>query len=124
MSILHFEEETKDLSDFEKNKIVVIVTNLLSDAKGIDNMTSSKQLLDALAMRGIKSNDQRIRKIIQHIRKKHILRGLIATSKGYYLSTSPKEIRDYAHKSYGSRINEMAEVQREILADADYFEGI
>lgn len=124
MSILNFEEETKELSDFEKNKIVVIVTNLLSDAKGVDKMISSKQLIEALALREIKVCDQRVRKVIQHIRKNHILRGLIASSRGYYLSNNPKEIRDYAHKSYGSRINEMAKVQREILADADYFDGI
>lgn len=124
MSIQNFEEQTKDLTKKELEKIVPIVSNLLADAKGLEFTTSSSKIIEVLRDRGFNLDDKRIRKIVQHIRKNHIVRGVIATSKGYYVSTSAKEIREYAHKSYGSRINEMAKVQKEILADADYFDGI
>lgn len=119
--IKSFEEQTKEVTDKEK-PVVAIIVSLISEAKDYDHRINSLHIIQRLSERQIAISDSRIRKIIQHIRKKHTLRGLCADSGGYWLSTDPKEIRNYAYESYGSRIREMQKVYDELMKDAEYFE--
>jgi hypothetical protein len=117
-----FEEETYELKEGELKHIVPIIANLIGGAVGKENAIRSTDMLEYLELRNYRTSDSRIRKMVQYLRMNKKLRGLIAGNGGYYISKDPKEIREYAENSYGSRIREMEKIKVSILEDAHYYE--
>lgn len=96
-----FETYTSDLNQYETETLLPIVVAGLGYKKGRANAVTNKQIVSRLRDRGLKINDARVRKLINHIRNNNILPGLIATSEGYYISTDPTEVNNYIESLVG-----------------------
>ena len=72
-----FSEQTKPLTDYEDKVILPLIVH------------------------GCKIDSPRIRKIINHIRLSGMVIGLIATSEGYYIAETRKELEDYLRSLEG-----------------------
>lgn len=94
--ITNFEEITKDLSDEEKRALPQLI--LLFEQHSVRNPIKEPQVLIVLNTKlellsiKIKISGPRLRKLCNLIRSNSII-PLIATSKGYYVSYSKKEIQ-------------------------------
>lgn len=108
--ITGFEEQTKDLTEEEKKLLPGFISGLRTKI-GFKNAITSKKIAKAYEATGVKIDGPRIRKIINYIRCRALLPGLIATSKGYYVTTDPKELADYI-KSLEERIKSIEMVKR------------
>jgi hypothetical protein len=86
-----FEEQTKDLSPEERKLVAAFVTSL-SRRVGEENAIKSDQIIATYQKSGFKMSGARVRKIISFIREECMVPGLIATSKGYYVSNDPAKI--------------------------------
>lgn len=97
-----FSIETKPLTELEK-KLVPVIVRGLSKKIGPANVVSNKGICAGL-LKTCKVNisEARVSKIINHIRMKYLVPGLLANGSGYYISKNPKEIKGYI-KSLESR---------------------
>jgi len=85
-------DETKELTDDEMGLVPIIVKRF-NDKKGKVHIVTNEQIRKGLkANLDIDITEPRVRKIIQYIRVKNLLIGLIATSKGYFLATDSAEV--------------------------------
>ena len=105
--MLHgFENETKDLTEDELS-LVPLLVGTLKYKVGVKNAITNKLLIRFLAAytgengKPINISEARIRKIINHIRMHDMIPGLLASSKGYYVSNDPKEIEGYIQSLKG-----------------------
>ena len=87
-----FEKETAELNDYERNHLLPIVVEKLSLAVGKSNSIKSHYIVDEIKIRGFKVDSARIRKVVHEIRAKGLIKNLMATSNGYYIATSKKDI--------------------------------
>lgn len=90
----NFEQYTHDLNDQEKKVFEIIVRRFESNP-GKDKKVTNKQIVNGLKKIGFQIKEPRIRKIIHHIRTSGALKGLIATSSGYWRTTDPQELRSW-----------------------------
>lgn len=95
-----FEEQTTPLSDYELTLVQGFVKSFLNK-KGADNAITNKQIVEAYKNKGININDARVRKIINYIRNNNLVMGLMASSKGYYVTTDKDEIKQYIDSLIG-----------------------
>lgn len=103
----NFEDYTAELSP-EERKVVPILVNGLNKLIGKKNAWSNKRIAQTIQDRyNIKLSSPRLRKIIQYIRVKDLVPCLIATSNGYYVAATPKEVEDYI-QSLEERINSIS----------------
>lgn len=91
-----FSEQTKPLTDYEDKVILPLIVQGLHGKVG-----KSKAMCSALKSYGCKIDSPRIRKIINHIRLSGMVIGLIATSEGYYIAETRKELEDYLRSLEG-----------------------
>ena len=93
--ITGFQAQTEPLNDYERDTLLPIIcrglANKIGEARAITNAAITKAMRGA----GYQLNEARVRKIINHIRTTGMVRWLIATSKGYYIATSPDEVQQY-----------------------------
>jgi hypothetical protein len=92
--VIGFEEETAELTDLEKKAAKLIALGLNARI-GREAAITNAQIIKAMNKKGYDLNSARIRKIIRYIRIEHMVRNLIATSKGYYVSKDRQEITKY-----------------------------
>ena len=91
----NFEDITFKLTSDEL-EIVPLIVERFRNKPGISNIITNAAICRRLkARRNIETNEPRVRKIVQYIRLKNILPGLIATSKGYYLTSNPIDLVDW-----------------------------
>lgn len=94
--VTNFEEYTAPLTEDEKKLLVVIMAGL--ERRGIKNPIVSRDIMAGVNCRlgeyGVKRKltEARLRKIVNHIRA-NSLQPLMGTTRGYYLSDDPTEIR-------------------------------
>lgn len=84
-----FNDQTAPLTGKELEAIPTI-TNALSNAKGKANAIYNQRLQRLTGF-----NSARIRKCINYIRTRGLVECLIATSKGYYIADTEKELLEY-----------------------------
>lgn len=90
-----FEEITKDLTEEEKKAIPILVKGL-RHRKGKANAITNKRMQEILEKSyGLKISGPRMRKLINNIRIYGMVPCLCATSHGYYVAQSKKEMADY-----------------------------
>lgn len=90
-----FEEETKPLTE-EEEKLVPLFVKGLSGKIGKANAITNAQIKSTLEAKGIKVGDPaRIRKIINHIRIRGLVKNVIASAGGYWVENDPEEIAKY-----------------------------
>lgn len=93
-----FEEITKDLNDFEINKVIHLIALGISTKIGKDKAISSSKICAAINNRkdldGYKLTPVKLRKIMQAIRLSGKIMYLCSNSKGYYVAASSNELDD------------------------------
>lgn len=90
-----FNQHTEPLTDYERNILLPVIAKGLSMRVGAKRAVRNKEIVSAMRRAGYDLNDARLRKIINHIRCCGYVKCLVATSKGYYVATSPDEMSDY-----------------------------
>lgn len=89
-----FERETKDLTQYELSLVPKFIGGF-AGKYGKDNAITNDKIISVLKDRGVKISQSRVRKIINHIRNRGLVEGLIASSAGYYISTDLEELQKY-----------------------------
>ena len=98
--IRNFDKETCPLNSYELDVLLSRITTVLKDRFGKDKaitneMIRNTHLTDYLA------NEARVLKVINHIRTIGIVKGLMATSRGYYIAQSREELETYIDSLQG-----------------------
>lgn len=96
-----FEDETKPLTEYEEAILLPLFVKALSKRIGRDNAITKGEIVDPLKKLNYKISEVRVRKIINHIRIKGIIKGLVASYEGYYVATSDKELADFEESLLG-----------------------
>lgn len=89
-----FEATTAPLSEYEMKVLVPLIVRGLRTKVGKAKAVTNSYIVRCLKGR-YELTEARVRKIINYIRCNDIVPFLIATSTGYYIATSPDEVRDY-----------------------------
>ena len=108
--IRNFEKETDRLSEYEKENMLPVVREVLERAVGKSRAITNSQIVGRY-LPG--ASEARVRKIINHIRNRHIIDGLMATTKGYYVATTREELEGYVESLQG-RISAIRKVMQSI----------
>lgn len=87
-----FEIVTAELNDHEERVLVPMIMSKLSGHRGQKNAIKNKELVLYCMCRNEKVTEPRVRKIVEYIRQKHLIEGLIAKQFGYFIAESPEEI--------------------------------
>jgi heptaprenylglyceryl phosphate synthase len=101
-----FELETHGLTEFELKELIPILVKGFSKRVGKDKAITNNAIIKILSSKyGLKNiSEPRIRKAIHFIRDNGLVPKLIASSNGYWVATSQKEMEDW-RDSLQSRIN-------------------
>ena len=105
-----FEQETEPLNDYEQSLVPIFIQGLKTKL-GKESAVTNDAMIAGLDKMGHKLNQARVRKIIAHIRNKQLIKGLMASSKGYYITNNPEEIKDYIESLQG-RIEAILAIKR------------
>lgn len=98
--IRNFEEITANLTEYETNVLVPTLVKGLENKVGSQNAISNKRICKCLSDKGYgKVTEARVRKCINHIRLKGLVRNLIANSNGYYVATSTEEAHNWSESA-------------------------
>jgi len=90
-----FDKQTEPLTDYERNILLPVIAKGLSLRVGARRAVRNKEIVNAMQRAGYDLNEARLRKVINHIRCNGCVKCLVATSKGYYVATSPDEVVSY-----------------------------
>ena len=106
----NFEKETEKLSDYEVKNVLPVVLDVLQKAVGKSQAITNRQIV----IRYLPGTSEvRVRKIINYIRNRNVINGLMATGKGYYIATSREELEGYMDSLQG-RVSAIQKVMRSI----------
>jgi hypothetical protein len=120
--ITGFQQYTEELTDYEKQSILPVLIYNLKNCIGVDNAISNKEILKKLDKMDITTTAPRIRKMIHHIRRKGYVNRLIATSKGYYVTTSKEELMKYV-ESLEQRESAIAAIRQSLIEHEKYLDN-
>lgn len=114
--IKFFELETQPLNDSER-ELLPIMIKCLQRHVGRKRAVTNRKMRAGLANCGYQVSDARIRKLINHIRTHGLVECLMATSKGYYVTTDVAELAGYIDSVQArvDSIQAMANILREQL---------
>lgn len=90
-----FSNETSPLNDYELRVLLPVILAGLKDKQGKRNAVTNGYIIGRLKQQGYRIEAARLRKVINHIRTKDLIPGLIATSEGYFLAENEQELMDY-----------------------------
>lgn len=108
-----FEFQTQPLTAKEQQLVQPFIAGLRLKV-GKANAVTSEQIKEGIKKNcNAKVDGPRIRKIINYIRLNGLVPGLMATSEGYYIATTPEELDEYI-ESLSGRIMAIAAVKRSI----------
>lgn len=94
----NFEDYTAILTDYERDEIVPALSEFLRTRVGSKNAIRNKELCRIFTAKGLQGlNEARVRKCINYIRRKGLVKHLIANSKGYFVATSIEQAERYIH---------------------------
>lgn len=90
-----FDTQTEPLNEYERDTLLPVICRGLMTKVGEKMAITNTAITKAMKGAGYQLTEARLRKIINHIRINGLVKWLIATSKGYYIATSPEEVRQY-----------------------------
>lgn len=113
-----FTNETKPLSEYERDTPTPIIVRGLSMKIGKERAIKNSEICAKMRMAGYRIDNARLRKVINHIRVNALLPGVIATSEGYYIATTKTEMADYiaSLESRESAIHEVSVALRKQMS--------
>ncbi|MEO6707193.1 MAG: hypothetical protein ABIN04_15245 [Ginsengibacter sp.] len=92
--IENFYEYTHDLTEYELSLVPKFVAGF-AGKNGKENAITNDTIIARLKERGVTVSSARVRKLINHIRNRGLIDGLLASSRGYFVSTDEEEINKY-----------------------------
>lgn len=115
--ITGFEDITYELTEIEQQVLLPIIIRGLLLKNGKENAVTNKSIVAGMEKLGYKVTDIRVRKIINYIRVKNLIPGLLASSKGYYISTDRDEVLKYIQslRERNSQVERVIEVMQQYL---------
>jgi len=116
--ITNFEEETEPLTPKEIRMAEQFSRSFQKRIGPDQAITNAEIQTRYRALHQITLSGARIRKIINHIRITGMVPGLVASSKGYYMSNSPDELRRYI-QSLDERIQAIVAVRHSMKKHLD-----
>ncbi len=93
--IAGFNEETKPLTDYERDVLLPVIVSGLRTKHGKRNAVTNSFIIKRMNAASYKLDAPRLRKIINHIRTNDLIPGLIATSDGYFQAQDEDELIAY-----------------------------
>ena len=108
-----FSEQTKPLTPDENDVILPLIIQGLHSKVGKEKAITNQHICSVLKSQGYKLDNARLRKIINHIRVNNMVIGLVATSDGYYIAESKKELEVYL-ESLNGRENAIRTVRQSL----------
>ena len=97
-----FEEETQPLTQYEEEVLLPVILKGLQKKVGKEQAVTNRTIAMKMTVAGYeKLCGARVRKVINYIRTKDLLPGLIATSTGYYIATNAEELKEYEESLLG-----------------------
>lgn len=112
-----FEKETAELNDYERTTLLPLVVDALSNAIGKQKAVKSGEIVFHLKNSGHNNDSARIRKIVHEIRMKGYIKNLMATSQGYFIAETKKEIDTYI-QSLRQRENSIKEIRSALITQS------
>ncbi len=105
-----FDNETAPLNEYEERTLLPIIANWLKQTNKLKPIINKKATM-YLNNKGYKINEARFRKIVNAIRMRDIVHNVVATSKGYYVSSDAEEVAAYIQslRDRAGAINAMAD---------------
>lgn len=105
-----FDNETAPLNEYEERTLLPIIANWLKQTNKLRPIINKKATM-YLNNKGYKINEARFRKIVNAIRMRDIVPNVVATSKGYYVSSDAEEVAAYIQslRDRAGAINAMAD---------------
>ena len=88
-------ETYRPLTTYEQNVLLPILMKGLEMKKGNVNAVTNKQIVQSLRKHGVKISRTSVNLLINYIRTNDLMVGLMATSFGYYITNSEKELIEY-----------------------------
>lgn len=110
--IRNFDKETCPLNDYEQNIVMPKVVSCLKSRVGRAKAISSTKILGTY-LADCMIDAARLRKVINYIRTKGLIKCLMATSKGYYVAENREELESYIESLQG-REDSIRELRRSI----------
>lgn len=110
--IRNFDKETCPLNDYEQNIVMPKVVSCLKSRVGRAKAISSTKILGT-CLADCMIDAARLRKVINYIRTKGLIKCLMATSKGYYIAENREELESYIESLQG-REDSIRELRRSI----------
>jgi hypothetical protein len=104
-----FDEYTYDLTPYEKETLLPLFLIGFKTKFGSASAVTNKMIVSKLRPK-YRITDARVRKIISYIRIRGLLPGLMASSRGYYISDDPAEIESYI-RSLNGRIEAIVAIR-------------
>lgn len=108
-----FKKQTKPLTQKELEAVEFICNYLKTQAVGKENVKDNKRISIILKYNSkmqCNFKEARIRKILNHIRINNLVKNLVASGKGYYISNSRAEVRDYLMEQLRGRAEAIAKL--------------
>lgn len=101
--IINWEKYTHELTDKEKKIVPRVIQGIVKRVSKRMIITNA-QMCEQLTKEGHKISGPRLRKILNFIRSESIIRNIVASSDGYYIATTQKDLDDY-RESINARAN-------------------
>lgn len=109
-----FEDFTYKLDEYERQILLPIVVKGLSTKIERQKLIAGHVIVSKMKLAGYKINGVRLRKIIAAIRMENILPGLVANSKGYFVSNDITVLTKHYHslRMRAAAINKIADCMK------------
>lgn len=99
--IVGFDKQTRDLTEYERTKLLPIMCKCFRRHIGEENAISNREICEKMTAKGYIVSEARVRKIINHIRTNALVPCLMANGNGYYITTKPSEMSSYIQSIHG-----------------------
>lgn len=96
-----FEEQTEPLNEYEEGILLPVILIGLTNKIGKRNAVTNSHICRKLKGSGYQISEPRLRKIINHIRIRGLVVGLVATSDGYYIAENREQMNNYLESLRG-----------------------
>jgi hypothetical protein len=104
-----FSDITIELTEAEK-KLIPLFVKGFNAHMGPKNPITNREIVTRMAAINLQLTDVKVRKIINYIRNKDLVPGLVAASGGYFITHSPEELKKYISSLLG-RENEIRRIR-------------
>lgn len=93
MPIKTFENETSTLTDYERTVLVPVIIRGFMLHECQEKAITSTEICRRLKTKGFKISDVRLRKCIKHIQRYNLLKWIVGTGTGFYLTKDPDVVK-------------------------------